>query len=122
MDRNEKGECRFMGYICQFGKYTVYHSGDTLWYEGLETMLKPYAVDVAFLPINGNNPERKVAGNLNTEEAAQLGRAIGAKLVIPHHFDLFEFNTADPAEFANACEKYEVKYKILEIGEGIHII
>jgi hypothetical protein len=31
---------------------------------GLDDLLKPYHVDIAFLPINGNKPERKVAGNL----------------------------------------------------------
>jgi L-ascorbate metabolism protein UlaG (beta-lactamase superfamily) len=51
-----------MGYLVQFGSYTIYHSGDTLWFEGLDDLLKPYHVDIAFLPINGNKPERKVAG------------------------------------------------------------
>jgi hypothetical protein len=54
-----------MGYIAQFGNYSVYHSGDTLLFEGQEEILKPYKVDIALLPINGNRPERKVAGNLN---------------------------------------------------------
>lgn len=119
LERNEKGECRFMGFVVQFGGYAVYHSGDTLWYEGITETLKPFNVDVAFLPINGNKPERKVAGNLNPEEAARLGKEIGARLVIPHHYDLFEFNTADPGEFEEACREYGVSYKVLELGEGV---
>ncbi|NBA86955.1 MBL fold metallo-hydrolase [Emticicia sp. CRIBPO] len=119
LERNEKGECKFMGFVAQFGEYSVYHSGDTLWYEGIVDILKPFNIDVAFLPINGNKPERKVAGNLNAEEAARLGKEIGAKLVIPHHYDLFEFNTADPKEFEEACEEYGVSYKVLELGEGV---
>ena len=42
-------------------------------------LLKPFAVDVALLPINGNDPARKVAGNLNCKEAAELGKAIRGK-------------------------------------------
>jgi L-ascorbate metabolism protein UlaG (beta-lactamase superfamily) len=119
VERNEKGECLFMGFIVQFGGYSVYHSGDTLWFEGLEDILKSYNIDVAFLPINGNKPERKVAGNLNPEEAARLGKIIGAKCVVPHHYHLFKFNTEDPQKFEKQCLKYQVPYKVLEMGEGM---
>lgn len=119
VERNENGECRFMGYIAQFDNYSVYHSGDTLWFNGLEEILKPYNIDIAFLPINGNKPERKVAGNLNPEEAARLGKVIGAKLVIPHHYHLFAFNTEDPKNFEAQCKHYHTNYKVLEMGEGI---
>lgn len=119
--RNEKGECHYMGFIAEFGGYRVYHSGDTLWYDGMVDILKPYSVDVAFLPINGNKPERKVAGNLNPQEAAQLAKAIGAALVIPHHYDLFEFNTEDPQRFVSECKKMDVPFRVLEMGEGMII-
>ena len=110
-----------MGYVVQFGQWTVYHSGDTLCYDSMVNILKPFHVDVAFLPINGNDPARGVAGNLNTEEAAQLGKAIGAKLVIPHHYDLFEFNTANPTDFADAATRIQQPYQILQLGERYRI-
>lgn len=121
VERNEKGECKFMGFIAEFGGFSVYHSGDTLWFDGLEEILKPYKVDLAFLPINGNKPERKVAGNLSADEAAKLGKIIGAKLVIPHHYHLFDFNTEDPQSFVEACERYQTNHKVLEMGEGVII-
>jgi L-ascorbate metabolism protein UlaG (beta-lactamase superfamily) len=121
IEKNEKGECKFMGFIVQFGGYAVYHSGDTLWFDGLENILKPYRLDVAFLPINGNKPERKVAGNLNAEEAALLGKVIEAKVIIPHHYHLFKFNTEDPNNFVVACQKHKSPYKVLEMGEGFEV-
>ena len=117
LERDEKGRCKYMGYVVQFGRWTVYHSGDTLWYDPMVEILKPYHVDVALLPINGNDPARGVAGNLNAEEAAQLGKAIGAKRVIPHHYDLFEFNTANPTDFASAANRIDQPYRILQLGE-----
>lgn len=121
LDRDEAGYCKYLGFVAEFGGYRIYHSGDTLWYEGIVEILKPFAVDVAFLPINGNKPERRVAGNLNAEEAARLGKEIGAKLVVPHHYNLFEFNTADPHEFEKYAQDYDIPYKVLRIGEGIKI-
>jgi len=117
LERDEQGRCKFMGYVVRFGQFAVYHSGDTLWFEGLEKILEPFHVDVAFLPINGNVPSRGVAGNLNTLEAAQLGKAIGAHFVIPHHYDMFTFNTANPKDFAAAATKLHQEYVILEPGE-----
>lgn len=121
LDRDELGRCKYMGFVAEFGDYRVYHSGDTLWYNGLVEILKPFSVDVAFLPINGNKPERRVAGNLSAEEAARLGREIGAKLVIPHHYDLFTFNTEDPHEFKKYAQHYGTPYQVLGIGESITI-
>jgi L-ascorbate metabolism protein UlaG (beta-lactamase superfamily) len=79
--------------------------------------LKPFSVDVAILPINGNKPERKVAGNLDCREAAELGKAINAKYVIPCHYDMFTFNTADVNDFVKEAEKINQKYKVLKGGE-----
>ena len=115
------GNWKFMGFVAQLAGKTCYFSGDTLLHAGLTDLLQPFTPDVAFLPINGNKPERRVAGNLNGEEAAALAREIGAKLVVPHHFDMFEFNTADPAIFEAACEQQGQACRTLRNGEGIGI-
>ena len=61
--------------------------------------------DVALVPINGNRPERRVAGNLDGREAALLAYEISAGVAVPHHFDMFEFNTASPDEFVAECRR-----------------
>jgi len=117
IDRDDNGNCRYMGYVVCFGSFTVYHSGDTLWYDGMIELLQPFKIDLALLPINGNKPERKVAGNLDCKEAAALGRAIGAGYVIPCHYDMFEFNTADVNDFIAEAKKIGQQYKVLRGGE-----
>jgi L-ascorbate metabolism protein UlaG (beta-lactamase superfamily) len=117
IERDERGHCRSMGYVIRFGKYKIYHSGDTLWFDELTGLLNPFAVDVAMLPINGNDPSRKVAGNLSCEEAPRLAKAINAKCVIPCHYDMFAFNTADVNDFIKEAEKIKQPYRILRGGE-----
>jgi L-ascorbate metabolism protein UlaG (beta-lactamase superfamily) len=107
----------YHGYLVQFGHWTIYHSGDTLLYEGMARRLSEFRIDAALLPINGRAPERRVAGNLNAREAAQLGRDIGARTVIPCHYQMFMFNTADPAEFAEAARAIGQPCHILRCGE-----
>jgi L-ascorbate metabolism protein UlaG (beta-lactamase superfamily) len=117
IERDENGNCRYMGYVIEFGNYKIYHSGDTLWFDEMVSLLKPFAVDVALLPINGNDPARKVAGNLNCREAAELAKAINAQYVIPCHYDMFTFNTADVNDFIYESEKINQLYFILKGGE-----
>ena len=107
----------FLGYVVHFGPWTVYHSGDTLLYEGMAERLRQFPVDVALLPINGRAPERRVAGNLNAREAAELGKGMDAGVVIPCHYEMFTFNTADPHEFVDAAEAVGQPYHVLRCGE-----
>lgn len=117
IERDEKGNCKFMGYVIEFGKWKIYHSGDTLWFDDMVEILKPFSVDVAILPINGNDPARGVAGNLNCKEAAELGKAIQARYVIPCHYNMFTFNTADINDFIEEANQINQPVKILQPGE-----
>lgn len=116
LDRNEKGECLYMGYIIKFGPWVLYHSGDTLWFEEMEDILAQYNIQLAFLPINGNDDTRGVAGNLNAEEAVLLAKKSGIQHVIPCHYDMFTFNTASPEDFAQVAQSNQQSYTILAPG------
>lgn len=113
LDRDANGRHIYLGYIFKLGPWTIYHSGDTVRYEGMAELLRPFKPDLALLPINGRSPERRVSGNLWGREAAQLAKDIGAGLAIPCHYDLFEFNTATPEEFSEVAR---------DIGQPIHIL
>jgi len=118
VERDDQGRARFLGYVLQFGEWVVYHSGDTIRYSGMAEKLRTFGVHVALLPINGRAPERRVAGNLSGPEAAQLAKDISAKVVIPCHFEMFEFNTAPPEEFVNECRRLGQPCQVLRCGEG----
>ncbi len=117
LERDEHGRHRHLGYIAQIGPWTIYHSGDTVRYEGMEGLLADRHVDIALLPINGRDPARGVAGNLDGQEAARLAHEIDAGIVIPCHYDMFEFNTASPVAFVQTCEQLGQPYVVLRNGE-----
>lgn len=123
VDRDAAGHCKYLGYIIRCGLWTIYHSGDTLRYPGMAEKLRDLGpIDVALLPINGNKPERRVAGNLDGREAAQLAHDIGARRVVPCHYEMFEFNTADPRElFVPECERLGQRYRVLRAGESFSV-
>jgi L-ascorbate metabolism protein UlaG (beta-lactamase superfamily) len=84
-------------------------------------LLKQWQIDVALLPINGRDPKRGVAGNLSGAEAAQLAKDIGANLIVPCHYDMFEFNTVSPDAFIQTSEAVGQKYCVLQSGERLSL-
>ena len=117
IDRDAAGRHRYLGYVVRCGPWTLYHSGDTVGYDGMVETLRPLDIDIALLPINGRAPERRVAGNLDGREAAELAHAIGARLTIPCHYDMFSFNTASPELFTTTCAALEQQHIVLQQGE-----
>lgn len=117
LEKDEWGNHKFLGYVVEAGPWTIYHSGDTLRYEGMENWLGRWPIDLALLPINGDRPERRVAGNLDGREAARLAKDVGARLVIPCHYDMFEFNTASPEEFVAVAKRLGQPHRVLRCGE-----
>lgn len=122
IEHDESGRCKFLGYIIDAGPFRIYHSGDTLLYEGLaERLCKFHKIDIMLLPINGDKPERRVAGNMNAVEAATLAKRIAPACVLPCHYDMFEFNTGSSDEFASACKRLGVPhYFIASVGQTLH--
>lgn len=126
LDTDEQGRHKYLGFVAEFDaggrRCFVYHSGDTLRYDGMAELLKQWPIDLALLPINGNKPERRVAGNLLGDEAAQLAKDIDAGLVLPCHYDLFAFNTASPDLFVETCEKLGQPCRVPKLGERVDIM
>ena len=117
IERDAGGRCRHLGYVVRFGSFSLYHPGDCVPYEGQVERLRPFAIDLALLPINGRAPERRVPGNFTGPEAAQLAHAMGARLLVPCHYDMFEFNTASPAAMVAEAARLNQPCRVLACGE-----
>ena len=117
LERDANGRHKFLGYVVEFDGWTIYHSGDTMLYDGMTEGLQRWPIDAMLLPINGRSPERRVDGNLWGREAAQLAKDSGARLAIPCHYEMFEFNTVTPDEFVTGCRHLNQPCRVLRAGE-----
>lgn len=117
IERDEAGRMLHLGFVVAAGRFRIYHAGDTVLWEGQARQIGP--VDLALLPINGRDPERGVAGNLDGEEAARLAADLPARVAVPCHFGTFAFNTASPEGFVAACERLGAAHAVLRPGERL---
>lgn len=102
-DKTPEGFFPYLGYVIE-GARTIYHAGDTVWWEGLQARLSRWPLDVALVPINGRDAKRYregIIGNFTFQEAADLLGGLEVKLSVPTHFDMFDGNREDPQKFVD---------------------
>jgi L-ascorbate metabolism protein UlaG (beta-lactamase superfamily) len=119
-DFTEEAGYLFLGFVLELEGVKIYHSGDTIIYDGLRESLNKIKPDIVFLPINGTDSLReklRVPPNMNMDEAIALAQAVEARLLIPHHYDMFTFNTADVSEFMAKAQVEGVSFRVLRCGE-----
>jgi L-ascorbate metabolism protein UlaG (beta-lactamase superfamily) len=85
------------GAIVQFGGATVYHLGDTALFGDLELIGRRHAIDVALIPIGGHF-------TMDRHDAVEAARMIGARQVIPCHYDTFPMVATDAQAFKAEVE------------------
>ena len=85
------------GLIVEIGGSTVYHLGDTSLFGDLELIGRRHAIDVALIPIGGHY-------TMDRHDAVEAARMIGARQVIPCHYDTFPPIVTDVRAFAADVE------------------
>jgi len=96
LERDAVGHYRFLGYGISDGHTRLFHSGDTVPFDGQRDEISAFAPQLMLLPVNGRIAPG-FAGNLTLDEAISLAQACGAATLIAHHHGMFAFNTIDPA-------------------------
>lgn len=120
LDRDDSGHHLYLGFVIEAEGLRLYHSGDGLAYDGLADRLRELGpFDVLFLPINGRDPARGVPGNMSATEAVDLASVVRPRYVVPHHYDMFTFNTVPVAAFESEARRLPpgVEPRILRCGE-----
>ncbi len=119
LDTDDAGRHLYLGYIVEVEGLRLYHSGDCVVYDGLAQAIGPERLDVMFLPINGRDPARGVPGNMTAAEAVDLAITLRPRFVVPHHYDMFTFNTVPVGVFETEAKRLAsgVSPKVLRVGE-----
>jgi L-ascorbate metabolism protein UlaG (beta-lactamase superfamily) len=82
----------FGGYVIAGGGHTVYHSGDTAYFDGFRKIGERLKPEVALLPIGAYNPDSYRGVHTSPEEALQGFLDLGAQRMIPMHYGTFRLS------------------------------
>jgi len=107
LDWTANGGYPYLGYLIRFGRWTVYHAGDSVPYEGLASRLKMFNVNVALLPIG--------PANFSPSAAAELAQEIGAEWVVPMGYSDSAIETEFVAHMLG--HRPEQRFKVFHPGE-----
>jgi len=103
------------GFVIGIDGVKIYHAGDTALFSDMKLIGELYHPDVALLPIGGRF-------TMGPAEAMMAAHFIGAKTVIPIHYNTWDKIKADPLLFRNAIERTtDIRVKVLMAGESIDI-
>jgi L-ascorbate metabolism protein UlaG (beta-lactamase superfamily) len=61
------------------------------------------------------------AGKLQLRGGRATWHGVNAGLVIPCHYEMFEFNTVSPHQFVEAAEQIRQKHHLLKCGERLDL-
>jgi L-ascorbate metabolism protein UlaG (beta-lactamase superfamily) len=79
----------FGGYFMEAAGHSVYHSGDTAYFNGFKEIGKRLAPQVALLPIGAYFPDAYRTVHTSPEEAVQAFLDVRADQMIPMHYGTF---------------------------------
>ena len=103
------------GFVIGMDGVKIYHAGDTALFFDMKLIGELYHPDVALLPIGGRY-------TMGAAEAMMAANFIGAKTVIPIHYNTWDKIIADPIQFKNVIERTtDIKVKVLMPGESTDI-
>ena len=125
-DYSEEFGYPYVGYFIQTNGVCIYHAGDSILFDELPELLRTKNIDIGLIPINGYDDLRVKTGfqsNFMYNEAADLAKYAGVKVMIPCHYDMFTANTEQIGRFVNYMNANEgmPKYLVPVIGEPMII-
>jgi L-ascorbate metabolism protein UlaG (beta-lactamase superfamily) len=100
------------GLVISIGGVTVYHAGDTCLFGDMKLIAERNPVDVALLPIGGHY-------TMDRHDAVAAVELVGAKTVIPMHYDTFPPIETDAGAFkADVESQTPSQVVLLEPGQS----
>lgn len=100
---DEHGNYYDMGYKILLDDISIYHGGDCCIYEGLTDRLMN--TDILMVPVNGRSYYKRyiedIIGNMTCDEAIILAKETNADMIVPMHYDLYDCNRINPAQFVD---------------------
>lgn len=110
------------GYVIRSNGHSLYHSGDTAYFDGFTKIGKRLHPQIALLPIGAYRPDNYRSVHTSPEEALQAFLDSGAQRMIPMHYGTFRLSqepVTEPVErLIAAAEAAGIAFRVRVLPEG----
>jgi L-ascorbate metabolism protein UlaG (beta-lactamase superfamily) len=110
------------GYVVDSGSQSVYHSGDTAYFDGFAEIGRRLSPEVALLPIGAYFPDSYRAVHTSPEEAVRGFMEVGAQWMVPMHYGTFRLGREpmeEPVQRLRAeADRLGIGNRVRVLGEG----
>jgi L-ascorbate metabolism protein UlaG (beta-lactamase superfamily) len=105
---------------------TIFHCGDSAYFDGFKEIGERYPVDVALLPIGGYDAPTGREVHMNPEQAVQAFKELNAKTLVPMHYGSFRLGyeplDEPPARLLASARVHGIEDKVLVMTEGAPVV
>jgi L-ascorbate metabolism protein UlaG (beta-lactamase superfamily) len=112
----------FGGFLLEYAGRTVFHCGDTAYFEGFTEIGERANIEIALLPIGAYEAPTKRDVHMNPEQALQAFRELRAQTMIPMHFGTFRLSYEPlhepPLRLLEKALELQLLDKIRVLNEG----
>jgi L-ascorbate metabolism protein UlaG (beta-lactamase superfamily) len=111
------------GFVLRSENHSLYHAGDTAYFNGFKEIGERLSPEVALLPIGAYNPETFRNVHTNPEDATRAFLDLHARWMIPMHYGSFRLSH-EPVEeplqlLEREAEKHGIEDRVLVLEEGV---
>jgi L-ascorbate metabolism protein UlaG (beta-lactamase superfamily) len=116
----------FGGFVLGLDGRSVFHCGDTAYFEGFKEIGERHNIEIALLPIGAYDPPLAREVHMNPEEAVQAFTELRAKTLVPMHYGTFRLGyepLEEPLErLRESARVHGIEDKVLIMTEGKPVV
>jgi L-ascorbate metabolism protein UlaG (beta-lactamase superfamily) len=112
---NDPYETGAVTYVFQTPRGSIFHSGDTSYFDGFREVGSRFSIDVALLNFGKQIPDFSKPYYMDAHSVAKASRDLRAKTTVPMHWNLWLEGKDDPS-------KVEAELKIVSPGTGFRVV
>jgi L-ascorbate metabolism protein UlaG (beta-lactamase superfamily) len=111
------------GFVLEHQGRSIYHAGDSAYFDGFKEIGKAFRPEIALLPIGAYHPETFRHGHMGPDEAVKGFKDLRSRRLIPMHYGSFRLAFEDmdepPRWLKEIVEKEKLTSKLNMLEEGV---
>jgi L-ascorbate metabolism protein UlaG (beta-lactamase superfamily) len=111
------------GFVLEHQGRSIYHAGDSAYFQGFKEIGERLAPEIALLPIGAYHPESFRRVHMGPDDAVRTFKDLRSKCLVPMHYGSFKLSFEDLAEpprfLMESASKEGVSSQVRFLDEGV---